>query len=640
MSPLVRCPALRPLPLLAALLSGPVALPAAAQAVVAPQNVEAPPDEVAATPVQWRLRVDAPGALKGLLEEHLDLARYADLARANQGVTVSRSELARLVASTPAQATGLLQTEGYFNPQVTATLSAATDRPEVLVSVKPGPRTVVKEVQIDFSGAFSLAQDRQDADALALAERLRRDFALKAGEPFVQSTWSSAKTALLTSLRAEGYGFATLSGTSAQIAADDNAAQLFLFVDSGPRLYVHGTRFEGLRHVGEPAVAALSTFHDGEPVRDQVLQDTQDRLVKSNLFDTVAVTVAPEVFESADGSLAPVDTSAERLDVPITVKLRERAMQQATVGVGVSDITGPRVTLEHIHQHPFGLDWQSKIKLELAAQSRQAALDLLSYPEADGHRKLVSGAIARTEATGLVIQSQNLRVGRTEDTPHMERLAYVQWTRDRTRNGATGMPVEDTSALTLNYHWVWRDLDSIVLPTRGYSILAEAGGGRSYHAEADAGMFGRLRTRLTGYWPLPASFFGQARVEAGQILAPNRVAVPFTQAFRAGGDDSVRGYNYQGLGPTDASGNAIGGRVLATASLELARPITQKLPAFWWATFVDAGNAADNWQRLAPALGYGVGLRWRSPVGPLRIDLAYGEKARRVRLHFSVGVTF
>lgn len=594
----------------------------------------------AAADMRWHLDVEAPGPLRSLLEQHLDIARYAEQARAEQGLKVSRGELARLVAATPAQARELLQTEGYFNAAVTATLAPGDDDPEVRIVVTAGPRAIVKAVQLDFAGAFSLAEDRHDPEAAQLATRLQNTFALRAGEAFTQAGWTAAKNGVLSALRAEGYQFATLSGATAQVDADANAVQLFLFVDSGPRLYIGETRYDGLRHVDGSSVAALRTYHSGEPAREQVLQDTQDRLVRTNLFDTVAVTIAQQTFEGADGAPARVDTSAERLDVPIEIRVREKAMQQATVGVGVSDITGPRVTLEHIHQNPFGLDWQSKVKLELASQARTAQVDLLSYPLQDGRRNLVSGAITRTEATGLVIQGQTLKVGRTLDTPKLERLAYVQWTRDRTRNADSGMPVEDTSALTLNYHWVWRDLDNVILPTRGYSVLAEAGGGRSYHADADAGLFGRLRTRLTGYWPLPAAFFGQARVEAGQILAPNRVAVPFTQAFRAGGDDSVRGYNYQGLGPTDASGNAIGARVLATASVELARPIARRYPAFWWATFVDAGNAADNWQRFTPALGYGVGLRWRSPVGPLRIDLAYGEKTRRVRLHFSVGVTF
>jgi len=588
----------------------------------------------------WHLNVQAPGDLQALLERHLDLARYAQAAHSDPAQAIGRSELRRLVAAAPAQARELLETEGYFSAQVQAELGPEAEEPEVQVRVSPGPRTRVDSVQIDFSGALSLAGERGDAAAQALAERLRSRFTLSPGEPYTQSAWSSAKTALLTGLRIEGYQLATLIGTRAQVDADSLQARLFLYADSGPLLHIQATRIEGLRHVDEAAVRGLLTYQNGEALREQSLQDTQDRLVKTNLFDTVAVTVAPEVFEAPDGSPATLDTSAERLDVPVTVKLRERALQQATVGLGASDTTGPRITLEHVHQDPFGLGWQAKTKLQLASQSRQVAVDLLSHPLADGRRNLLSGALARTEESGLIVQSQTVRAGRTEDTARQERLVYLQWERDRTSAASSGQAVDDTSALTLNYHWIWRDLDNPILPTRGYSLLAETGAGRSYHSDDDGGLFGRARGRITGYWPLWASFFGQARVEAAQILAPTRIAVPYTQLFRAGGDDSVRGYDYQGLGPADANGNAIGGRVLATASLELARPISRKLPAFWWATFVDAGNAANSWRSFDPAIGWGVGLRWRSPVGPLRIDLAYGEKVRRARLHFSVGVTF
>jgi len=109
--------------------------------------------------------------------------------------------------------------------------------------------------------------------------------------------------------------------------------------------------------------------------------------------------------------------------------------------------------------------------------------------------------------------------------------------------------------------------------------------------------------------------------------------------FRAGGDDSVRGYGYRTLGPV-VSDVVTSGRTLLTGSLEVARPISPKYPAFWWAAFIDAGNAADRWRDLHPVVGYGVGLRWRSPVGPLRVDLAYGQEVRQFRVHFSVGIAF
>ena len=117
------------------------------------------------------------------------------------------------------------------------------------------------------------------------------------------------------------------------------------------------------------------------------------------------------------------------------------------------------------------------------------------------------------------------------------------------------------------------------------------------------------------------------------------VDVPESQRFRAGGDDSVRGYAYRSLTPT-VGGVDVGGRVVATGSLEVAHPISARLPTVWWAAFIDGGRAAQTWQEWTPAWSAGLGVRWRSAVGPLRADVAYGEEVKQWRLHLSVGIAF
>jgi translocation and assembly module TamA len=107
--------------------------------------------------------------------------------------------------------------------------------------------------------------------------------------------------------------------------------------------------------------------------------------------------------------------------------------------------------------------------------------------------------------------------------------------------------------------------------------------------------------------------------------------------FRAGGDDSVRGYAYRSLG-VEADGTTLGTRSLLTSSLELAHPLLDRIPNLWGAVFVDAGDAAPRFGALSPKVGYGAGVRWRSPVGPLRLDVAYGQQVGQYRLHFSVGI--
>mgnify|MGYP003340877617 CR=1 FL=1 len=129
------------------------------------------------------------------------------------------------------------------------------------------------------------------------------------------------------------------------------------------------------------------------------------------------------------------------------------------------------------------------------------------------------------------------------------------------------------------------------------------------------------------------------RGEAGAVRASGRENIPAQFLFRAGGDQSVRGYAYRTLAPTTSDGGITGGRMLFTTSVEVAHPISDSLPSVWGALFVDAGRAADKISELKPALGYGLGVRWRSPVGPFRLDVAYGEAVQQWRLHFSVGIS-
>src|SRR5262249_54592536 len=128
----------------------------------------------------------------------------------------------------------------------------------------------------------------------------------------------------------------------------------------------------------------------------------------------------------------------------------------------------------------------------------------------------------------------------------------------------------------------------------------------------------------------------QVRAEGGGVRAGSATGIPQALLFRTGGDTTVRGYDYQSLGPK--KGNAVvGGRYYAVTSAEYTHWFSDSWGA---AVFVDAGNAVDNWPAMLPALGYGVGIRVRSPVGPFRLDLAHGRDTGEFRVHFSVGFSF
>ena len=599
----------------------------------------------------YRLDIEAPGELRALLLTYLDLSRFQNVP---QSEDITPAEIDRLIAAAPAQVRALLETEGYFNPEVTvarvggdATAVAARERAEgaqdaasssaqaapqtlplLRVKVKPGPRATIDHFAFSAQGPLQQQADAGSLDAKVLLAQVRNGWRLPPGMPFRQSEWSGAKNNALAKLRADGYPAATLSTSSARVDAQSNKVQLDVAADSGVLYRLGPVRISGLQRYGETSVQQLSLLKLGAPYRESQLIDFQERLQKSGLFEGASVVL------DADPATAEA--------APVNVQLRELPLQQATFGAGYSANTGPRVTVEHTHRQPLGWEWIAKNKIELGPKLQSWTGELTSYPLEGLYRNLIAGSAEQLKTVDEVRNSWTARVGRTQDTTQIERLYYIEATHSRLDTTSdTGTTTVNNNAVTGNYHWVYRDLDSVLLPTDGYTVSAEVAGGYAISGTGDesSGPFGRVYGRYTYYRPLGGAWFATARLEGGEVLASNKVGIPDTLLFRAGGDDSVRGYAYRSLGPTVA-GALLSGRVLFTGSAEVAHPISDRFPSLWGAAFLDAGNAADHWKDLHPVLGYGVGLRWRSPVGPLRMDVAYGDEVHKVRLHLSVGIAF
>ena len=360
------------------------------------------------------------------------------------------------------------------------------------------------------------------------------------------------------------------------------------------------------------------------------LLDFQERLQKVGLFEGASVEL------DAD----PTSASA----APVLVRVKELTQQQATVGIGYSANTGPRLSVEHTNRRLFGWPVIAKNKVQLGPDNKSWDGELSSYPLADLYRNLIAGSASKLTVDDQQLLGWNARIGRAQDTPRIERLYFAELAHARVDTTPLS---SQGDAVSGNYHWIFRDLDNVLLPTKGSTTSAQAGlgyarGSRSVLGDAletAKGPFGRAYARLTWYEPFGNGWYGTARVEAGEVFAQSAVGIPDTLLFRAGGDDSVRGYGFRTLSP-EIRGVTVGGRTLLTGSVEVARPISPKYPAYWWAAFIDAGKAADRWTDLKPAVGYGVGLRWRSPVGPLRVDVAYGQQVKQVRVHLSVGIAF
>ena len=597
-----------------------LALAVPAQLLRAAGEAESPTGAATQTQTQpaYRLEIDAPEDLRTLLLAYLDLARFQSFGASE---SVTGSELDRLIAAAPAQTRALLETEGYFSAVVTARRGADGQAvPQVLVKVTPGPRIVVRQWTLDALGELQLRVEANDELARTAFDALRRNWPLPLGAPFRQSAWSAAKNETLARLRANGYPSASWVDTDAAIDVEQASATLRATLASGPLFHLGELRIEGLRRYDESSARNLAEFGSGTPHSEQRLLDFQERMVRAGLFEGVSVEIDPDPAQAAAA--------------PVNVRIRELPLQQATVGVGYSDDTGQRVTFEHLHRRPFGFNAIIKNKLELARDARTWSGELTSHTLPGLYRNLLAGGYEQLDVADELRTSLRWRAGRAYDSQRIEHIVFAEWLGSELQNAAGR---EQANAYSLNFSGAWRRLDSVILPSDGLTVSGQVGAGWSQSSTAENGLFTRATARVTVYQPLGLNWYGTGRLELGHLTAGNNTGLPDPLLFRAGGDDSVRGYAYRTLGPIK-DGVVTSGRALMTASAEVARPITPRMASLWWAAFIDAGNAADHFNTLDPALGYGLGLRWRSPVGPLRIDWAYGVEVHKARLHLSVGI--
>ncbi len=582
-------------------------------------------------PPSFTLDLRAPPEERALLLEHLALPRYRAVP------DLDEAELDRLLVLAEREARELLATRGFFMPRLR--LQREANRPpRVVITVEPGVPTRVAQVRIDFAGGIArgaATADPADPADRAQAASLRRDWALPPGRVFTQDAWDDAKATALLGLQARRYPGARIAHSLADVDAPAAQVHLGLRLDSGPPVRLGPLAIAGLRHHPALLVERLARLTPGADYDRQALQDAQQRLADSGFFDSAFVHLEPP------GEPAP----AGPVEVPVQVQLREAPLQRLVLGVGLSTDSGPRASIEHRHLRVPGIGWRADTRLQLESRSPSGETEWTGGPDARGWRPGVLVRAERQRDGDQVTHARRVRVGRSRAGDRIDRHLYLQWDHAAVRapvDAAGPLPPQDRgdgSSLAAHYGWTLRAFDALPSPRRGHGLGLELGAGWAL-TEPRAPF---QRTYARGLWlqPLARSRL-QWRAEAGLVAARDEARVPSTQLFRTGGDTSVRGYGLRDIGARRADGRIGPGRLLAVGSAEWVWPIRrQTLPTGWeQAVFVDAGAVADQWRDLRLHTGIGLGLRYASPVGPLRADLAWGQRARRLRLHLSVGVVF
>ena len=568
------------------------------------------------------IRVEAPPELRGMLERHLQLQRY-------RAVTdLDEAELARLVLLADSDVRNLVGTLGYFSPDIRITRTApANQRPTIVVAVDPGEVTQVFKASMEFAGDIG---DSPDPAARAQRAAIERDWRLPPGRRFTQDAWDGAKTQALRELVARRYPAGKISYSLADVDAASQTANLSLRLDSGPLYRLGDMQVSGMERYNPLLVPRLAQLKPGDVYDQRQLNDAQQRLAASGYFDSAYIFVDP----ASDPAAAPVQ-----------VQVREAKLQKIILGVGLTTDSGPRASIEHTHNNAFGTGWRATTKLQLERKSPFAQTEWTSIPNPDNWRWVALARAERLDDDELVTRAQRLRFGRMQTDGHIDRNLYLQYDRASVQgsgvNTTTDVDTGDGSALTANVAWAGRYFDSLPFPGRGYGIGLELGVGTTLGARRHP--FTRSAARWLGILPLQRGRVA-LRAEAGAVLAADDARVPATQLFRTGGDTTVRGYGLRDIGIALPNGVTGPGRYMAVASAEWQRPIMKDgLPTDWENTlFIDAGNVAEKAGDLGQniAVGVGTGVRWKSPIGPLQVDLAYGVRPKKLRLHLSVGFVF
>ncbi len=541
------------------------------------------------------------------LVQHAGLIPFMPGDKDRPALAVTETNIRRLHRQATRDIEAALQPFGYYEPVIDAQLSRDGDTWKAVYHVDTGPATRIEQLDIQISGA-----GQTDERILSA----RKASQLKPGRRLLHSDYETTKEKLLQAALASGYLDARYRLAELRILKVQRQAQIRLLLDTGPRYFFGPISIE--QDILDPDfVQQFVHIRQGEPFNTNALLELQLALSDSGYFSRVEVD--------------PQRAAAADFHVPVVITTEPSKPRRYAVGLGYGTDTGPRLSLasefRRINRRGHGIlaDIQlSDILKSVGAQYQIPIGNLVSD-------RLVFSSRAEFEtfADGGTSDRYTLGVSRNEAWGPLQRRLYLNYQHEDFSLGEDDGKVDFfIPGITLSQ----LRADDVLFPRRGYSWNADLRGSPGVISDT---MFTRLD--LAGKLVFPLSKRGRLllRSRLGAMSVENFSVLPTSERFFAGGDQSVRGYEYQSLAPKDASGDVIGGQYLAVGSIELDYLFVGNFGA---ALFVDSGNAADDFLP-SPKTGAGIGFRWRSPVGMLRIDIAhpFDDGNDGYRLHISIG---
>ncbi len=556
-----------------------------------------------------------------------------------------------------------LATQGYFSPKVT--LEAGTDIGGETwdIAIVPGKRTIVDSVSLEFSGRITRPEYAQRV------QTLRDDWRLKKGQPFINSEWNRAKATLLDDVTTRDFLLARMTSSRADIDADNAVAHLHVAIDSGPQVRMGELNTQGLKRVPEKLIDRYVRYNVGAAFNQDRLDQWQQDLQSTAFFrgafvslqepdQTVqptdpisdrargpgaedAAAAAPAGDPTVSGGLPPppaqFDSDGE-VTLPVQVRVVEAPPKRFSASIGVDDEAGVRVESLYRQNVVFGQPVTLETGFGVDRLRQRAFMDILLPPSERGYRDSFGILADRSDIQGLEVTRYALGATRTQERKGAGNSRVEYETRYGVLLAQDHVKIDGGDSYTLptvttTAEWLRRDVDNKYDPREGNLISVGGGVG----VTLDTGEpYTRLRLRGQKWWPIGKLDVLTIRAEAGRVWSNGDVQVPDDFGFRTGGARSIRGYRYQSIG-VHRDNAVVGAPTLLVGSIEYDHYFDER---WGMGVFVDAGDAAESFGDMSMNVGYGVGARVRTPAGPLFLDLAYGQRQRDLRLHFSLGIAF
>lgn len=446
-----------------------------------------------------------------------------------------------------------------------------------------------------------------------------KKYPYKIGDELNHQKYTDFKTSLSDAASTLGYFDAEFSKHVIQVNPLTFQASITLTMNTGNR-FRYGSINVDQEVLSDKTIQKFLILKQGAVYKTEDLISQQQLLQRSGYYKLIKIDVLHD--------------QAKNNRVPVTITLKRNKRNAYKFKLGYGSDTGGRVSAEMDRRWTGSKGKKLNIKAQYAENLSGVSLKLITPRKNPEDNNLVFNLDLKQDRNDDVT-SRSINIGGSFTNKRENgwiRKQSIGLLLDRTK--AIGKKSNQTKLLLFGVGLEKTDADNLIYPSKGWHLkLSLKGAAKGLLSDQNVLQTEILAKRITTFGS--GQFIG--RIHLGASIVNDFEKLPKSLRFFAGGGNSIRGYTYESLGEPnpESKGKVLGGKNLLNLSLEYQHPIIDEWSA---AAFVDAGNAFNNWDDYKLKVGVGFGLRYRSPIGPVRIDIGFPkDDFKDPHLHLSIG---